>query len=245
MMFLYSIYAWTVGGLYVLLICLLVLFLSLFLPPRIYDPLFKAMCRFLFRLLFIRVQREGRDRISPGQNYLFMANHVSLFDIPLIEGYIPTFLRGIEASRQFSWPVYGWVIRRLGNIPINRKNIPSSIRSMKKAEDYIRSNKSLIVLPEGHRTLDGKLRPFKRLPFFLAKQVEIPIIPIGFSGLFRLKNKGSWLIRPSKIFVRFGEPVDADTIRTLSVDDLSALVRDKIQDLIREESPLTSVQADQ
>jgi len=233
MILLYSLYAWTAGGLYVLLICLLVLLLSLFLPPRIYDPLFKAMCRFLFRLLFIRVRREGADQISSGQNYLFMANHESLFDIPLIEGFIPTFLRGIEASRQFRWPVYGWVIRRLGNISIDRKNIHSSIRSMKKAADYIRSNKSLIVLPEGHRTLDGKLRPFKRLPFHLAEQVEIPIIPIGFSGLFRLKNKGSFLIRPSKIFVRFGEPIDTATIRSLSADELSALVREKILQLIQ------------
>lgn len=234
MILFYSLYAWIAGGVYVLLICLLVLLLSLFLPPRTYDPLFKAMCRFLFRLLFIRVRREGAGHITTGQNYLFMANHVSIFDIPLIEGFIPTFLRGIEASRQFRWPVYGWVIRRLGNISIDRTNIPSSIRSMKIAETFIRSNKSLIVLPEGHRTLNGKLGSFKRLPFFLAKQVEIPIIPIGFSGLFRLKHKGSYLIRPSNIFVRFGEPIDAATIRSQTVDELSALVRTKIQELISE-----------
>ncbi|MBU2438079.1 MAG: lysophospholipid acyltransferase family protein [Acidobacteriota bacterium] len=232
MILLYSLYAWIAGGVYVLLICLLVLLLSLFLPPRTYDPLFKAMCRFLFRLLFIRVRREGAEQISSGQNYLFMANHVSIFDIPLIEGFIPTFLRGIEASPQFRWPVYGWVIRRLGNISIDRNNIHSSIRSMKIAEEYIRSNKSLIVLPEGHRTLDGKLGTFKRLPFYLAKQVEIPIFPIGFSGVFRLKHKGSYLIRPSKIFVRFGNPIDAATIRSSTVDELASLVRARIQELI-------------
>lgn len=234
MIALYSLYAWLTGGLYVLLICLTVLLLSLFLNPRTFDPLLKAMCRSLFYILFIRVRREGTEHIQPNRNYLFMANHVNIFDIPLLEGFTPTYVRAIEALRQFKWPVYGWVIRRLGNIPIDRKNIHSSIRSMKRAEEFVHTGKSLFVLPEGHRTPDGKLQPFKRLPFYLAKQAGIPIIPVGLSGLCRIKQVGSYMIRPAPITIRFGEPLDTQTVESTSADELSDLVRERIQDLIKD-----------
>ncbi|MFC2156346.1 lysophospholipid acyltransferase family protein [Acidobacteriota bacterium] len=234
MIVLYSLYAWLIGGLYVLLICLTVLFLSLFLNPRKFDPLLKAMCRSVFYILFIRVRREGTEHIQQNCTYLFMANHVNIFDIPMLEGFTPTYVRAIEAQRQFKWPVYGWVIRRLGNIPIDRKNIHSSIKSMKRAEEFVHTGKSLFVLPEGHRTPDGKLQPFKRLPFHLAKQAGIPIIPVGLSGLYRVKQVGSYLIRPSSITIRFGEPIDIQTIESVSADELSDLVRERIKNLIQE-----------
>lgn len=107
-----------------------------------------------------------------------MSNHASLFDIPLLEAYIPTFVRGVEALRQFKWRVYGWAIRRVGNIPIDRKNIHASIKSMKKTEKILKKGQSIVILPEGHRTLDGNLGQFKKLPFHLAKQAGVPIIPI-------------------------------------------------------------------
>jgi 1-acyl-sn-glycerol-3-phosphate acyltransferase len=172
----------------------------------------KKNLRFLFKLLFIKVNSEGSENVEPQKTYLFMCNHSSLFDIPLLEAYIPTFVRGVEALRQFKWPVYGWVIKRLGNIPIDRKNIHASIRSMKTTEQSLKGGMSIVILPEGHRTLDGNLGAFKRLPFHLAKQAGVPIFPIGISGLFQLKQKGSWLIRPRPVSIKFGEPMDVETI---------------------------------
>jgi 1-acyl-sn-glycerol-3-phosphate acyltransferase len=161
-----------------------------------------------------------------------MCNHSSLFDIPLLEAYIPTFVRGVEALRQFKWPVYGWAIRRAGNIPIDRKNVHSSIKSMKITEKILKEGKSIVILPEGHRTLDGKLGPFKKLPFHLAKQAGVPVIPIGLSGLFELKNKGSWLIRPRPVTIKFGQPISPEKIQSLSTEELRDFVRKKIQSLI-------------
>ena len=155
-------------------------------------------------------------------------------DIPLLGGYLPTFVRGVEALRQFKWPVYGWVIKRLGNIPIDRKNIHASSRSIKTTERSLKGGLSIVILPEGHRTLDGNLGDFKRLPFHLAKQAEVPIIPIGISGLFELKRKGSWLIQPSPVSIKFGEPVGSEEIKAIEVDDLRDKIRDKILALITE-----------
>ena len=237
MKYLIAAYAWVVGGLYFILLCLITIFLTFFLKPKTFDPWLKKSLRFLFKILFIKVQSEGSEKIESNTNYLFMSNHSSLFDIFLLEAYIPTFVRAVEALRQFKWPLYGWAIRRLGNIPIDRKNIHASITSMKKTEKILKEGKSIVILPEGHRTLDGNLSSFKKLPFHVAKQACIPIIPIGLSGLFHLKHKGSWLIRPRPVKIKFGQPIPPDKIQSLSNEELRDFTREKIRDLIESPAP--------
>jgi len=227
-----SLYVWFVGGLYFVCLCFITIFLTFFLKPKTFDPFLKKSFKLLFKIIFVKVRVEGAENVGPNQTYLFMSNHVSLFDIPLLAAYIPIFVRGVEALRQFKWPVYGWAIRRLGNIPIDRKNIHASIRSIKKTEQVLREGTSIAILPEGHRTLDGRLGPFKKLPFHLAKQAKVPIIPIGLSGLFQLKNRTSSVIRPRPITIRFGIPVSPDTIETLSKEDLNSLIHDQVSVLI-------------
>jgi 1-acyl-sn-glycerol-3-phosphate acyltransferase len=227
-----SAYAWIVGGLYFVLLLFIFIVLSFFIPQKTLDPFIKRSLKILFKVLFIKVQSEGAECVEPDKTYLFMSNHESLFDSPLLEAYVPTFVRGVEALRQFKWPVYGWAIRRVGNISIDRKNIHASIKSMKITEKILKKGKSIVILPEGHRTLDGNLGPFKKLPFHLAKQAGVPVIPIRLSGLFKLKHKGSWLIRPRPIKIKFGQPISPDKIQTLTTEELRDLVREKILALI-------------
>lgn len=228
-----SAYAWIVGGLYFLFLLFVCIVLSFFIRQKTLDPYIKRSLKVLFKILSIRVLSEGTENVEQNKTYLFMSNHESLFDIPLLEAYVPTFVRGVEALRQFKWPVYGWAIRRMGNIPIDRKNIHSSIKSMKLTEKILKKGKSIIILPEGHRTLDGNLGPFKKLPFHLAKQAGVPIIPIGLSGLFELKHKGSWLIQPRPVKIKFGQPISPDKIHSLSTEELRDYIRNEIQDLIK------------
>lgn len=232
MKYLISLYAWIFGSLFLLVFSFSAIFLSLFMRTERFDPLLKLCLKFFFKMIFVKVRVEGKENVLSGQTYLFMGNHASMFDIPLYEAYIPVFFRGVEALRQFKWPVYGWLIRRMGNIPIDRKNIHASIRSIKKTGGILRKGKSILILPEGTRTLDGKMLPFKKLPFLLAKQAGVPVVPIGISGLFHLKNKNSWLIRPRPISIRFGPPVSPEEIEALSNEELSNLIRQRIFDLV-------------
>jgi 1-acyl-sn-glycerol-3-phosphate acyltransferase len=227
-----SLYIWLVGGLYFLCFCFIILFLTLFLKPKTFNPFLRKCLKLMMKIIFVKVYVEGEEKVIPNRTYLFMANHSSLFDLPVLAAYIPTSFRGVEASRQFKWPVYGWVIKRLGNIPIDRKNIYASIRSIKKTEETLKNGTSIVILPEGHRTPDGRLRPFKKLPFHLAKQAKVPVIPIGLSGLFQLKNKGSWLIRPGTVTVRFGQPVSPEEIEKLSKEELNVHIYNQISALI-------------
>ena len=213
-------------------ILILFLGLSFVLPARIWDPWMKGMFRIWLKTLFIRVDVEGVQHIDRSRIYVFMANHVSLFDVPILAGFLPVFTRGVEADRQFKWPVYGQAVKRFGNIPIDRSSVHKSIGSIREAVRRIKAGTSIAIMPEGHRTLDGNMRPFKKLPFFLVKESGVDMVPIGMSGLYHLKAKKSWLIRPTRIKIKFGKPFSAASIADLPTKDLVQQTREAIQSLI-------------
>lgn len=227
-----SLYYWTVSLLYLGFVCIAIIVLSFLFDPKRFDPWIKALLRGMFTLIGTQVTVEGSEQLDKNQTYLFMSNHVSLFDVPLLAGFIPNFVRGVEATRQFKWPFYGWAVRRLGNIPIDRKNIHASIKSIHKAQSMLNTGYSIAIMPEGHRTLDGQLRPFKKLPFHLAKESKISIVPIGISGLYTLKAKESWHIQPTPVKLKFGDPIPLETIEQMETVELMNYTRDKIQQLI-------------
>jgi len=232
MRYILSIYLWFVLFSYSLFFLFFAIIVSYIFPSKRYTPWLQKLLRFMFTIMFIKVEVEGLENISTNKTYLYMANHVSLFDVPLLGGFIPGYARGVEADRQHAWPIYGWAMRRMGNIPIDRKNIFSSLSSISKTAGIISEGKSMIILPEGHRTMDGELRQFKGFPFLLAKKVEVEILPIGLSGLYTLKNKNSWTISPNKIKIKFGKPIGVETIQELPTKELRDKTREEIKSLI-------------
>ncbi len=227
-----SIYLWIVLFTYSVFFLVFAIIVSYIFPVNKYTPWLQNILKFIFKIMFIKVKVEGLENISTNKTYLYMANHVSLFDIPLLGGFIPGYARGVEADRQHAWPLYGWAMRRLGNIPIDRNNIFSSLSSISQTAGVITEGKSMIILPEGHRTMDGELRQFKSFPFLLAKKVSVEILPIGLSGLYTLKNKNSWLINPNPVKIKFGKPIGVETIQELPTKELRDKVREEIKSLI-------------
>lgn len=227
-----SIFIWFIGFLSFGLICLIAIFLSYFFAPKKFDPLICFLFRIFLKILFIKVEMEGREKVDPNKTYILMSNHVSLFDVPLLKGYIPVYFVGIEAEHQFSWPLYGWMVKRLNTIPINRDSVYSSIRTIRKAQKVLKSGVSICILPEGHRTLDGELRPFKKLPFHFLKEANVDLVPIGLSGLFALKPKKSWHIIPSTVKIKFGDIIPKEYLAKLSVEEMKEEIFQKIKSLI-------------
>jgi 1-acyl-sn-glycerol-3-phosphate acyltransferase len=227
-----SLYVWVAGMILLGGILVTAILLSLVLSPSKTDRFLKKACRFLLTVLFIRVEVEGREHVAGGRTVLFMSNHVSLFDVPVLEGYIPVFARALEANEHFRWPLYGLAIRRFGNIPVRRESVRASARSMDEAGIRLGAGRSLVIMPEGGRTADGRMLPFKRMPFVLARQAGVDIIPIGLSGMHHLKSKQSWIIRPTKVKIRFGPALPGERIREMSVEELRDAVRGEIGKLV-------------
>ncbi len=202
--------------------------------PGTYDQAVKQLCRCFIRGLFINVVPEGLENIESNKTYIFVSNHVNIFDPFILNGYIPNFARAVELDTHFTWPLFGPAIRRFGNIPISHKNPRQAFKSLQKAEQALNEGCSIIILPEGGRTLDGNLKPFKRGPFLLAKNACVDIVPIVLKGSFKVKRKGDPLIRPGTIICRFGKAIPMAKIHRMKTADLRRHVRETMQEMIEQ-----------
>jgi 1-acyl-sn-glycerol-3-phosphate acyltransferase len=233
MKIIYSILVWSLGGVLFALILLIGISISYLLPPSKLNRAVQWMFRFWLHVFFIRVKVEGLENIVKERVYIFMANHTSIFDLPVLLAYIPQYSRGIEAHHQFRWPLWGWAIKRYGNIPIQRESAQSSLQTFRYAVSVLKGGTSVTILPEGHMTPDGSIKSFKSLPFLLAKESGAAIAPIGLSGLFKVKRKGSWLIQPARVRIKFGEVITSSQIEAMDPKSVSNLTRERILTLVQ------------
>jgi 1-acyl-sn-glycerol-3-phosphate acyltransferase len=181
--------------------CVLVWLGSFVLRRRGLENLIKAGCRTVLLVCGIRVRVSGRENLAPGRQYVVMMNHVNFFDPLVFYAAFPGIARGVEEESHFRWPVYGRTIRRIGMFPISRKNTQRAIESLRRAAAWIRKRPdfSFAVLPEGTRTRDGNIGPFKRGGFLLAVETGLDILPLVQCGAYRIAHKGSLLIRPGRV----------------------------------------------
>ncbi|WP_299977450.1 1-acyl-sn-glycerol-3-phosphate acyltransferase [Desulfobacula sp.] len=167
----------------------------------------------------IKLVVTGKEYIRSDQAYLIMGNHQSLFDIFVIPAAIPLCFIGVEAAYHFSLPVWGYLIRKWGCIPIERNNLKNAILSLEMAKKTLLSGMNIGILPEGHRTLTGEITPFKKGPFHLAKDANADILPFATIGLFNYHRKSSLILTPGVVKVNIGKPVPYDTFKDLSVEE--------------------------
>ena len=207
-----------------------------FLPSHRLHPLARVLGRLfmLFGGQWFHVKGTAPD--PQNGPYLYMMNHESLFDGFMMLAGIRHYFTGVGAVEQFSYPVWGYLVKKYGIIPIIRQELNTAITSLEKAEEAINEGVSMMIAPEGTRTLTGQMSPFKKGPFHVAKNTGVTIIPVGLLGAYRAKNKNDWRIRPGVLTTVFGEAILKNDYDSLSVDELRDLVRRRIEALIHEET---------
>lgn len=226
-----SAFLWSIGGMYFLvLFCITALGMILFSSKKIY-PMVRILARIQLLIMGVRVRITGIEHIDKKHSYIVMGNHESLFDIFALPTALPMHGVGVEAAHHFEFPLWGYLTRKWGNIPIPRKKRDLAIQALHRARGVIRSGTSIIILPEGHRTLDGKIRAFKKGPFYLAKESGADILPFAFTGLYEFKSKNSWLLRPGPVTFIFGKPIPHESFHDMPVDELKEYVRKIIMGL--------------
>ncbi|MCF7823186.1 MAG: 1-acyl-sn-glycerol-3-phosphate acyltransferase [Candidatus Marinimicrobia bacterium] len=223
-----SVYYWVIALSYFGPVLLIVLIRSYFQEPEAYDLWLRNRLKTLFKLINSEPRIEFAEDLPTDQPLIFMANHSSLIDIPLLKATIPAYFRGMLAHDQLHYFLYGSVVRRMKNIPIQRDNIRASLRSFEQAKTMLNQGINITVLPEGNRSLDGKLLAFRKLPFHFAKESGTTIVPIAISGVFAMKNKGSFKLKPGEIVVRFGPIIKRSEIAALGVQEIMELTRERI-----------------
>jgi len=227
-----SLLAWSIGLSLFVTLCVFIVFSVLFFKPARYDPWIKWSCRVILRAIGVRVQVEDHGGRQPNATYLFMANHVNLLDAFLFMGFIPHFFRAVEVRSHFSWPLYGWMIRLLGNIPMDREQPHKAMAGLNAAAEALQRGQSILIMPEGSRTRHGRLLPFKRGPFLLAQNSRVDIVPLVQIGSFAVQRKGSLLIRPGKIRFILLEPIHYARFATMNSYEIRDLVRRHMQEYV-------------
>src|ERR1700674_1153805 len=177
-------------------------FLAIFLDPRKHDWLQRAFSRRIAFLSGARVKVCVSPGFDPQRTCFFMVNHVNLFDPFILYCAIPQLVRGWELESHFRIPIYGWLMKRFGNVPVPSVRSPRDLKRLwRLTQEAINSGVSLIVFPEAKRTRDGHLNGFEEGGFRLAQQLGVPIVPVSLVGSFRPLRTGHWLLRPATITV--------------------------------------------
>ncbi|MGH9704834.1 MAG: lysophospholipid acyltransferase family protein [Candidatus Acidiferrales bacterium] len=162
----------------------------------------------LYRLLGIRIRVEGLENIPPSV-CVFMANHTSNVDPPAIVHAIPRRIALLAKKELFQIPIVGAALTVANIVPVDRKDRDAAVASVERAVAHLKAGVSFLVYPEGTRSRDGRLLPFKKGTFVMAIQAGVPIVPVSVANAHRIMRKGKWAIHPGEIIVRFGRPIDA------------------------------------
>ncbi len=202
----------------------------------IFLPLFygsvKICCRFMMSSLLLWPKIRG-EFPSDG-TFIIMMNHSSFLDVfifPLIPKGAWT---GITAVENFKIPVFSSIIKRIQAIPIDRENRLSAFESIKKAEDVLKQGIHIGILPEGTRTLNGKMKELKKGGFHMAINTNTAIIPVGVSGAYNFKPKDRWWMKPGSISINIGTPTNVSEYSDLGINGLKNKVETKIKELLGE-----------
>lgn len=175
--------------------------------PRRYGFFARFWGRMGLALAGIRVTVSGAERLPAGP-VIVMSNHQSNFDILALQGYFPRRLSWIAKRELFRIPVFGASMRQGGYIPLDRGHGRKALKSIDEAAQQIRAGASVIIFPEGTRTRDGKLLPFKRGGFMLAARAGVPVVPVTLRGSFEINPGGSLRLYPfRKVEIRIGDAV--------------------------------------
>ncbi|HYA94717.1 MAG TPA: lysophospholipid acyltransferase family protein [Terriglobales bacterium] len=178
------------------------------------------------RLVGVKVEVVGSEKLDWHRTYIFMCNHVSNLDPPIVIPIMPRRTSVLVKKELFKVPILGWGMRLTRLVPVDRQNRETAIASLRYAAEVLRSGLNMTVWPEGTRSPDGRLQPFKKGPFHLAMDSGVPVVPITLVGTYEIWPKGRFAIRPGTATVIFHEPVDPKAYA--SQDELLDAVRERI-----------------
>lgn len=200
-------------------------------PGSPYDVLPRLWAKSLIAVAGVRVRVHNRERAGDGSPHIFLANHVSWYDIPALGSFLPR-AKFVAKAELFKIPVLGGAMRAVGMVPIERQNRKAAFGAYDEATRRIREGNSVIVFPEGTRGYDYPLRPFKKGPFVLAIDAGAPIVPVLLYGTHEVSPKGSLLLRPGRVDVHLLEPVSVEGYGYDDRDALAEKVRSRIADAL-------------
>ncbi|MCI5164887.1 MAG: 1-acyl-sn-glycerol-3-phosphate acyltransferase [Candidatus Electrothrix sp. GM3_4] len=190
--------------------------------------------RLLCRIANIRVRIEGKEKLDPAKPYIFIGNHASMADIMSFSGYISHDYRWIAKKELFAIPIFGSGMQAVDFISIDRSRGREAVKSLNNAAKRIADGASVILFPEGTRSSDGHLQPFKTGAIMLALKAGVNVVPVGFNGTHQVLPKGKLLSRGGDIVLRIGTPISTKDFKAKDKQMLAGILHQKVAELLDE-----------
>jgi 1-acyl-sn-glycerol-3-phosphate acyltransferase len=168
----------------------------------------RAWARFLLAVSGIQVRVEGLEHIDLNGSYVFISNHLSYMDTPVVLAHVPVQFRFLAKRGLFQIPFLGQHLSRAGHIPVPREDPRAAVKTLTKAAETIQEKKiSLLVFPEGGRSHDGRLRTFKEGGAYIGIRAGVPLVPIVLIGTRQVLPYGSGMVMPGLVTLRILKPI--------------------------------------
>ncbi len=176
----------------------------------------------------IRVRVEGAEHIDASQAAIYVANHLSAIDIPVLYARLPVHFRIMAKKALFRYPFLGWYLTRSGQIPIDAGDAHKSLRSLNRASESLRKGTPLVVFPEGGRSATGHLQEFMGGAFYVAIRAQAPVVPMAIVGSYELLPMNSFHSLPGVVELIVGEPISTKGMHLREMDKLASRVREVV-----------------
>jgi len=210
------------------------LLLGLLFGPRL--PLRMAAWYWAPLLFFgagVRLRVEGAERVDWSRPQVLVANHASMIDIPALFRAVPVPLRFVLKQEMSRVPVVGWYARLMGMVFIDRGNARDAKRRLGAAAEKLRGAATFVAFPEGTRSKDGAIGPFKGGALQLALDVGVPVVPVAIEGAGSVLPPSGFSVRPGVIVIRFGAPIETTGMTPQDRNALAQCARDAVVALMR------------
>ena len=182
----------------------------------------RAWSRLILKTTGVHVTIEGLDRVTPGTTYIFVSNHQSIYDIPVLFASLPYQLRIIAKESLSRFPVLGWHLRRGGHLFVDRRH-PDRAGILKRWRALVSEGLSLIIFAEGTRSWDGRVARFKAGSFLLAMEAGLPIVPLAVIGTREVMPKGRLRTAPAHVSLIIHDPIQPPVVAEPTAQDAKAL----------------------
>jgi 1-acyl-sn-glycerol-3-phosphate acyltransferase len=189
----------------------------------------RAWARSLLWICGVKVTVEGLDKISSDGSYVFVSNHLSYMDTPVVLANIPVQFRFLAKRGLFQIPLLGTHLARAGHIPVPRDDARAAVKTMTTAAQIIRERRvSLLIFPEGGRSQTGQLDSFKEGAAYIAIRAGVPIVPMALIGTREILPYGSAHVRSGRVMMRIGDPVSTHNVDIRDRSRITGELRDRI-----------------
>jgi 1-acyl-sn-glycerol-3-phosphate acyltransferase len=187
----------------------------------------RAWSRWILKTTGVRVRVSGLERLDPSRSYVLASNHQSIYDIPILFASLPLQLRIVAKDSLGRIPFLGWHLQRTGHLLVDRRNPgPDIVTKMKR---LVGERHSLIVFPEGTRSVDGAVARFKKGSFLVAIDARLPVVPVSLSGSRDVMRKGRLVVRPGIVHMTIHEALPTAGVRRDEVMAFGERVREIVR----------------